>query len=84
MRDVRLELKTAEVDPGMPNSPLTEQWHSLGLINAGEIGVRLIASGVLVPGKSTAMVIGMGLQMTRWTRAEACARCRPKGPAAIK
>jgi hypothetical protein len=66
---------SSPVNPGMPGFPLTEQWNLLGLVNADEIGVRLTASGVLVPRKSTSMVIGIGPQMTRWTRAEVCARC---------
>jgi hypothetical protein len=66
---------SSPVNPGMPGFPLTEQWNLLGLVNADEIGVRLTASGVLVPRKSTSMVIGIGPQMTRWTQAEVCACC---------
>jgi len=66
---------SSPVNPGMPGFPLTEQWNLLGLVNANEIGVRLTASGVLVPRKSTSMVIGIGPKMTRWTQAEVCARC---------
>jgi hypothetical protein len=63
------------VNPGMPGFPMTEQWNLLGLVNADEIGVRLTASGVLIPRKSTSMVMGIGPRMTRWTQAEVCARC---------
>jgi hypothetical protein len=66
---------SSPVNPGMPGFPLTEQWNLLGLVNADEIGVSLTASGVLVPRKSTSMVIGIGPQMTRWTQTEVCARC---------
>lgn len=66
---------SSPVNPGMPGFPLTEQWNLLGLVNANQIGVRLTASGVLVPRKSTSMVIGIGSKMTRWTQAEVCARC---------
>jgi hypothetical protein len=66
---------SSPVNPGMPGFPLTEQWNLLGLVNANEISVRLTASGVLVPRKSTSMVIGIGPKMTRWTDAEVCARC---------
>lgn len=69
---------SSPVNPGMPGFPLTEQSTLLGLVNAGEIGVSLTASGVLVPRKSTCMVIGTGPQMTRWTQAEVCARCSLK------
>ena len=66
---------SSPVNPGMPGFPLTEQWNLLRLVNADEIGVRLTASGMLVPRKSTSMVMGIGPQMTRWTQAEVCARC---------
>jgi hypothetical protein len=66
---------SSPVNPGMPGFPLTEQWNILELVNADEIRVRLTASGVLVPRKSTSMVMGIGPQMTRWTQAEICARC---------
>jgi len=66
---------SSPVNPGMPGFPLTEQWNLLGLVKAGEIGVSLTASGVMVPRKSTSMVAGIGPQMTRWTQAEVCARC---------
>jgi hypothetical protein len=66
---------SSPVNPGMPGFPLTEQWNLLRLVNADEIGVRLTATGVLVPQKSTSMVIGTGPKMTRWTQAEVCARC---------
>jgi len=69
---------SSPVNPGMPGFPLTEQWNLLGLVNADEIGVRLTASGVLVPRKSVSMVIGIGPKMTRWTEAEVCARCSLK------
>jgi len=69
---------SSPVCPGMPGFPLTEQWNLSGLVNADEIGVRLNTSGVLVPRKSTSMVIGIGPQMTRWTQAEVCARCSLK------
>jgi len=81
-----LELITAEVakrgyeisspvSPGMPGFPMTEQWNLLELAPVKEIGVSLSSSGVLVPRKSTSMVIGIGPKMTRWTQAEVCARC---------
>jgi len=66
---------SSPVNPGMPGFPLTEQWNLLGLVNADEIGVNLTASGVLVPRKSTSMVMGIGPKMTKWTQAEVCDRC---------
>jgi hypothetical protein len=63
------------VNPGMPGLPITEQWHLLEMVPAREIGVSLTSSGIMVPRKSTSMVMGVGPQMVTWTRAEVCARC---------
>ncbi len=66
---------SSPVNPGMPGLPIQEQWHLLELVPAGEIGVSLTTAGIMVPRKSVSMIIGIGSQMTRWTRAEVCARC---------
>jgi len=66
---------SSPVNPGMPGFPMTEQWSLLELAPAKEIGVSLSSSGVLIPRKSTSMVIGIGPKMTRWTQAEICGRC---------
>ena len=66
---------SSPVNPGMPGLPITEQWNLLELVNTPEIGVSLTSSGIMVPRKSTSMVIGIGPQMTTWTPAEVCARC---------
>jgi hypothetical protein len=66
---------SSPVNPGMPGFPMTEQWNLLELAPASAIGVSLSSSGVLIPRKSTSMVIGIGPKMTRWTQAEVCARC---------
>ena len=66
---------SSQVCPGMPGFLLSEQWNLLRLVDADEIGVSVTASGVMVPRKSTSMVIGIGPRMARWTQAEVCARC---------
>jgi hypothetical protein len=66
---------SSPVNPGMPGFPMTEQWNLLKLVPAKEIGVSLSSAAVLVPRKSTSMVIGIGPKMTRWTQAEVCGRC---------
>ena len=66
---------SSPVNPGMPGFPMTEQWNLLELAPAGEIGVSLSSSGVLIPRKSVSMVVGIGPKMTRWTQAEVCGRC---------
>ena len=66
---------SSPISPGMPGLPITEQWQLLEMVPAREIGVSLTSSGMMVPRKSASMVLGIGPQMTRWTRAEVCARC---------
>jgi len=63
------------VNPGMPDLPITEQWNLLGLAHAGDIGLSLTSSGIMVPRKSTSMIIAIGPEMKTWTQAEICARC---------
>jgi len=69
---------SSPVNPGMPGLPITKQWQLLKLVPAREIGVSLISAGIMVPRKSVSMVMGIGPQMVRWTRAEVCTRCHLK------
>ena len=66
---------SSPVNPGMPGFSVSEQWNLVKLAKAHAIGVSLTQSGMLVPRKSTSMVIGVGPKMTRWTQAQVCARC---------
>jgi len=66
---------SSPINPGMPGFPITEQRQMLKLVPSEGIGVSLTSSGVMVPRKSTSMVISLGPQMTTWTQAEVCARC---------
>jgi len=66
---------SSALSPGMPGFPMSEQWHLFELVPAGEIGVNLTSSGMMVPRKSISMVIGIGAEMNTWTQAEVCARC---------
>ncbi|MDH5695069.1 MAG: hypothetical protein OEZ00_00425 [Dehalococcoidia bacterium] len=66
---------SSPINPGMPGLPITEQWQLLKMVPAREIGVDLTSSAIMVPRKSTSMVIGIGPQMKTWTRAEVCAHC---------
>ena len=66
---------SSPLSPGGPGFPLSEQWSLFKLVPAEKIGVSLTSSGLMVPRKSVSMVIGIGAQMTTWTKAEACARC---------
>lgn len=66
---------SSPVNPGMPGLPITEQRHLLELAHAGYIGVSLTSSGIMVPRKSTSLIIAIGPEMKTWTQAEICARC---------
>lgn len=66
---------SSPVNPGMPGLPITEQWNLLELAHADDIGVSLTSSGIMVPRKSTSLIIAMGPEMKTWTQAEICARC---------
>jgi hypothetical protein len=66
---------SSPINPGMPGLPITAQRQLLKLVPAREIGVNLTSSGIMVPRKSVSMVMGIGPKMTKWTRAEVCARC---------
>lgn len=66
---------SSPVNPGMPGLPITAQRRLLGLVPAQEIGVRLTSLGMMIPRKSVSMIIGIGPQMAKWTRADVCARC---------
>ena len=66
---------SSPLGPGGPGFPLSEQWPLFKLVPADEIGVSLTSAGLMLPRKSVSMVIGIGRQMTTWTKAEACARC---------
>jgi hypothetical protein len=69
---------SSPVNPGMPGFPVAEQWWLLDLVPSREIGLSLTTSGIMVPRKSTSMVIGIGMQMTTSTPVEVCARCSLK------
>jgi hypothetical protein len=63
------------VNPGMPGLPIEEQRNILDLAHADEIGVSLTASGIMVPRKSTSLIMAIGPNMRTWTQEEVCARC---------
>ena len=66
---------SSPINPGMPGLPITEQQNILDLAHAGEIGVSLTSSGIMVPRKSTSVVTAIGPNMDTWTQEEVCARC---------
>jgi hypothetical protein len=66
---------SSPITPGMPCLPITEQDWLLELVHAQDIGVSLSSSNMMIPRKSTSMVIGIGYEMQTWTQAELCGRC---------
>jgi hypothetical protein len=70
---------SSPVNPGMPGLPISEQEHLFELVPADQIGVSLTSGYMIVPRKSTSLVIGAGTKMPRWTRESVCARCNLSG-----
>jgi hypothetical protein len=66
------------VNPGMPGLDIREQQNILDLAHGEETGVSLTSSGIMVPRKSTSLVIAIGSDMDTWTQEEVCARCNLK------
>lgn len=66
---------SSPVNPGMPGLPITEQRSLLELAHAGNIGVSLTSSGIMVPRKTTSIIIATGPKMKTWSQAEVCAHC---------
>jgi hypothetical protein len=66
---------SSPVNPGMPGLPIAEQEHLFELIPANQIGVSLTSGYMIVPRKSTSLVIGAGTNMPQWTSESVCARC---------
>lgn len=70
---------SSPVCPGGANWPLSEQFKLFQLVPAHEIGVHLTGTAMMVPGKSTSMVIGLGANMPKWSASERCDRCANGG-----
>ncbi len=66
---------TCPVSPGHPGFPLSEQRAVFGLAPAGDIGVHLTDSGMMLPQKSASLVIGLGLHMAGRGTPRGCAHC---------
>ena len=63
------------VNPGMPGLPITEQANLLQLAHAEKIEVSLTNSGIMVPRKSTSVIMAVGGEMQTWSQADVCRRC---------
>jgi cobalamin-dependent methionine synthase I len=75
---------SSPITPGMPCLPITEQTWLLELIHSQDIGVSLSSSNMMIPRKSTSMVIGIGHEMETWTQAELCGRCNLRDTCSYK
>jgi hypothetical protein len=69
---------SSPVSPGMPGLAISQQQLLFELAPAKEIGVHLTSLQIMVPRKSTSMVICLGPEMATWTKAEVCSRCNLK------
>jgi hypothetical protein len=48
----------------------------LELSGGGDIGISVTSLGMLRPQKSISLVVGLGKDMPKWSRAERCERCK--------
>jgi len=69
---------SSPISPGMSELAISQQQLLFELASAREIGVSLTSLQVMVPRKSTSMVICLGPEMATWTKAEVCGRCNLK------
>ena len=75
---------SSPLSPGMPGFPLSEQWTLCRIAQAEQIGVHLSKSAMMIPRKSMSMIIGVGLNMPTWSKAEFCATCNLKNTCRYK
>jgi len=66
---------SSPVNPGMAGLSLSEQEKIFQLVQAEQIGVRLTSGQMMVPCKSTSLVIGVGANMPQRSQAQMCAVC---------
>jgi len=63
------------LSPGEDGFEISQLAAVLALSHSEEIGVVPTTSGMLMPRKSLAMIVGWGTRMPKWSRSERCARC---------
>ena len=66
------------LSPGMPGFPLKEQVVVCGMVQAERIGVSLTETAMMIPRKSMSMIVGLGVNMPKWTKTEFCEICNLK------
>ncbi|MCD4721687.1 MAG: hypothetical protein K8S13_17765 [Desulfobacula sp.] len=68
-------MSSSPISPGMPGLPLETQQILFNLLPADAIDVRLTSSRMMIPFKSSSMIIGLAKEMPRWSKEEVCKKC---------
>lgn len=68
-------MSSSPISPGMPGLPLETQQTLFALLPTGAIDTRLTSSNMMIPFKSSSMIIGLGKKMPRWSKKEVCKKC---------
>ncbi|MFC1861586.1 hypothetical protein ACFLYL_04890 [Chloroflexota bacterium] len=75
---------SSPLSPGMKGWDIAEQQQLFRLVPAEQGGISLTSYTMMIPRKSTSVVIGIGPDMPTWTEAEACKRCSMKEKCAYR
>ncbi len=66
---------SSPLSPGSTGVPLVLQKRIIDLAGGARIGVRVTETAMMTPVNSVSMIIGLGRDMPKWSRAKACNRC---------
>jgi len=68
-------MSSSPVSPGMPGLPLETQKILFDLLPTEQIAVRLTQHNMIIPFKSSSMIMGIGQEMPKWSKKEVCKSC---------
>jgi cobalamin-dependent methionine synthase I len=68
-------MSSSPVSPGMPGMPLETQKILFDMLPAEKIAVRLTRHNMIIPFKSSSMIMGIGHEMPKWSKKEVCRTC---------
>jgi hypothetical protein len=68
-------MSSSPISPGMPGLPLETQQILFAALPADAIGTCLASSNMMVPFKSSSMIIGLGEDMPTWSKRQVCKKC---------
>lgn len=68
-------MSSSPISPGMPGLPLETQQILFDLLPADAIDAQLTSSNMMIPFKSSSMIIGLGKEMPTWSKKEVCKKC---------